>query len=96
MKPHGMRASNIVGHHEIFLDNSDTGKHLMAQIRCLLVANALTECSLEMNQLVFGQYLISGHEPIQAVLVCLRWVRDYLAMVSQPGRVSPREEESRY
>jgi hypothetical protein len=96
MKRYGIRASNILGHHEISLDKSDPGKRFMALIRCLLGAKALTENDPEMNELVFGQHLSSGHEPIQAVIIYLRWVRDYMVLVSQPSQVSAWEEEIGY
>jgi N-acetyl-anhydromuramyl-L-alanine amidase AmpD len=82
MKRYGMRASTILGQHEISLDKSDPGKRFMALIRCLLGAKALTEKYLKINKLVFGQQLSSGHKPIQAVIIYLRWVRDYMTLVS--------------
>ncbi len=96
MKRYGICASNILGHHEISLNKSDPGKCFMALIRCLLAAKALTGSDLEMNELVFGQHLSPRDEPIQAVIIYLRWVRDYLELTSQPRQVSAWEDESGY
>jgi len=96
MKRYGICASNILGHHEISLNKSDPGKRFMALIRCLLGAIALTKSDPGMNEMVFGQHLSSGQEPIQAVIIYLRWVRDFLALTSQPGQVSAWEVESGY
>jgi hypothetical protein len=96
MKRYGIRASNVLGHHEISLDKSDPGKRFMALIRCLLGAKALCGYDPEMNELLFEQHLCSNQEPIQAVIIYLRWVHDYLELTSQPGQVSAWEEESGY
>lgn len=96
MRRYGIRASNILGHHEIQLDKPDPGKRYMAQIRCLLCAKAMTENDILMKELVFGKHLNSDQDPIQAARIYLQWVRDYLVLVSRPSQVYAWEAESGY
>ncbi len=52
MRRYSIKASSILGHHEVSLDKSDPGKRFMALVRCLLGAKALIENDPVMNELV--------------------------------------------
>jgi hypothetical protein len=96
MQYYGIRASNILGHHEIQIDKPDPGKRFMALVRCLLGAKAMTENNPVMNKLVFGQHLGSEQDTSLAARIYLQWVRDYLVKVSRPSQVYAWEAESGY
>jgi hypothetical protein len=96
MRRYSIKASSLLGHHEVSLDKSDPGKRFMALVRCLLGAKALVENDSVMNELVFGQHLSLDQDPISAARIYFQWVRDYLVLVSQPNQVRSWEEESGY
>ncbi len=96
MRRYTIKASSILGHHEVSLDKSDPGKRFMALVRCLLGAKALIENDPVMNELVFGQHLGLVQHPLSAARIYFQWVRDYLVLVSQSSQVLAWEEESGY
>jgi hypothetical protein len=96
MQRYGIRASNILGHQEIAINNADPGKKFMALMRLLVGVKALVEPDQRMKELVFGQYLSSERQPWQAVEAYFQFVRDYLVMISRPDTVYEWETYTGY
>ncbi len=96
IKRYGIRATDVLGHHEIQIDNADPGKKFMAMIRFLLGVKALVENNARMNQLIFGQFITADYNLDEAVKRYFEFVRDYLVLVSLPARVYEWETWSKY
>jgi len=96
MKRYGIPVSHLMGHNEIQLGKADPGKKFMALIRYLLGVKALIEVDEAMKMQVFGQYLIPGRDPAEAVLQYFNFVRDYFVLVGTPRKVYEWEEITKY
>lgn len=96
MKRYGIPASHLMGHNEIQLGKSDPGKKFLALIRYLVGVKALLENDGPMKMQVFGQYLIPGGDPAEAVRQYFSFVRDYFVLVGTPRRVYEWDEITRY
>lgn len=96
MKRYGIRASDVLGHHEIQLDNADPGKNFLSMIRFLLGVKALVDDDARMKYLVFGQFIEENCSLAGAVKRYFEYVRDYLVLVSLPARVYEWETRSKY
>lgn len=96
MKRYGIRAGDVLGHHEIQLDNADPGKKFMAMMRYLVGIKALLEDDARMKYLVFGQFIENDCDLKNAVKRYFKFVRDYLVLVSLPIQVYEWEAWSKY
>lgn len=96
MQRYGIRASDIMGHHEITTNKPDPGKKFMAMMRLLVGIKALVVPDQRMKELVFGQYMTFKRQPWQAVEAYFKFVHDYLVMVSRPDSVFEWETYTSY
>ena len=96
MQRYGIRAMDILGHHEITINKPDPGKKFMALMRLLLGVKALVETDTRMKELVFGQHLSSGRQPWQAIQAYFKFVRDFQVLVDRPLAVYDWERNSGY
>ena len=96
MKRYGISASNILGHNEIQLGKPDPGKKFTALILYLVGVKALLENDERMFQLVFGQFIDPDLDARQAVRRYLKFIRDYLLLVSNQRGVYEWEAASNY
>ena len=84
MKRYQIRAIDVLGHHEIQVNNADPGKKFLALIRYLLGVKTLLEGDARMCELVFGPFLGTDKVPAGAVQKYFEFVRDYLVLVGLP------------
>ncbi len=96
MKRYGIRAGDVLGHHEIQPDNADPGKKFMTMIRFLLGVKALVDDDVRMKYLVFEQFVEDDYNLAKAVKRYFQFVRDYLVLVSLPAKVYEWETWSKY
>jgi len=96
MERYQIRASNILGHHEIDLRKPDPGKEFLGLIRILIGLKALLEDDAQMKDLVFGQFLFENQTYDDAVRAYFKFIRDFLVLVDTPKELFDWENLSKY
>ena len=87
MKRYHIRATDLLGHHEIQLGKSDPGKIFMSMLRFLIGILAVREGDPKSLNLVFGDFISAEDQPIDAVKRYFNFVRNYLVLVGTPKQV---------
>ena len=96
MKKYRIRATDVLGHHEIQLGKSDPGKKFVSLIRYLIGILALRENNPVDLELVFGTFTAGGATPNEAVERYFNFVRDYLVLIGTPVQVYEWEGVSNF
>ncbi|HUF38771.1 MAG TPA: hypothetical protein VMN57_09630 [Anaerolineales bacterium] len=87
-----IRATDILGHHEIQLGKSDPGKRFMALVRLLIGLKAHLDGSPADRSLVFDGFGAAGEPAERIVARYLHFVRRHLALIGTPREVYAWEE----